>query len=626
MNICLAQINPIVGNPEFNAIRIIQHLEIAKKKEAEFVLFGELSLTGYYAQDQFFNDFFLEKVESALKMILFAAKKLELGFALGLPRRNPNQSKGEKHLLNSLYIYNPSSEYCFQDKILIPTYAEFDEYRWFQSGNLENIIIHKIGTNNIGFVLCEDGWNNRVGIPDNQYRLYDQDPIQHLINLSQKQERPLSAIINISASPNYVGKQQQRLEMNSKIANHYKTPIIFLNLVGGQDELIFGGQSFVLNNKGQIVKTFQAFEEDIQILNLTTINQLPFILHSQSTIPHMSELDGLMGLYLKDYFKKSRLLIDDKPLTLKEQLFVDIKKAEAIIKPFQQQNKTAKVILGLSGGKDSTAVAVILKRHLGAKNVVGVMMPYRYGEYTQPKSKKLATKLAKKLGIEVREYSIENTTDSLLKQLNVKETSLAHQNLQARLRATILWTIANKEGFTVINTTNFSEAAMGYGTIGGDLLGLPLIASLPATTIIKYLSWLKEDQKETAITSDMIHRPPSAELAPGQLDAKELGEYSYIDPIIESLRMNFGDLNKVVQQFTSNIKENHIYTGTPENKEVFKKHLTNLAKKLLIYSEFKRWYYFKTPQFTPFSWLRWKWPIANGYFDIDLYLEELLNE
>ncbi len=586
MKIALLQFNPVVGSPAHNGAQIIAYMKKAKEQGAQLLIAGELSLNGYYSQDLFFNQELIEKTEAIWGKIKQAARKMDIGIGVGLVRGNPQANKGAKHLYNTFKLFIPQEQESCQDKVCLPAYGEFDENRWFEPASIKNVLPKKILGNTVGFVICEDGWNNKFGVPASGYRLYAHDPIEHLFEQEKISGEKISFVVNISASPDYIGKQQLRLKMNQRMAKHYKTPIIFLNVVGAQDELIFGGRSFVVNKVGQLVHEMKAFSEDLLVLD--TDNLVPQ--KTKQKHSGMAELDGLMGLYLKDYFFKSKI-------------------------------EAPKTILGLSGGKDSTAVACILKRHLGAASVLGIMMPYRMGLYTQEQSKSIAMDLSKKLGIEVREIPIDKAVDDLTTDLNVEETSLAHQNLQARIRATILWTIANKENRVVINTTNFSEAAMGYGTIGGDLLGLPILASLPATMVIEYLKWLKS-QGEMAITDKMIHRPPSAELAPGQLDANELGEYSYIDPIIESLRMHFGDLKKVVRQFSQKTPQYSVYNATKKRKLEFIEKVKYLSKKLLVQSEFKRWYYNKTPQFTPFSWLRWKWPIANGFMDTDALVAE----
>ncbi|MDD5457616.1 MAG: NAD(+) synthase [Candidatus Margulisbacteria bacterium] len=588
-NIALIQFNPVVGNPCANSSRIVDYINRVSKKGATVVFFGEMALTGYHAQDIFFNEQIVEQTNKAWKDIKKSALENNCGVCVGMPRRNPHSPQGAKHLYNSIRFYQPPSYEFVQDKVCIPTYGEFDEYRWFQPASIRNIKIRKINDDHFGFLICEDGWNNKYGIENRLYRLYLQDPIEKLINSAKNKGIKLKAIVNLSASPDYIGKQDLRIEMFSKIAEHYKVPLVFLNIVGAQDELIFGGRSFIINENGQLIHEMKGFTEDEFIFCPAQINSYKKQNKTKQKHNKYEELDSMMGLYLKDYFRKSSTVTGK-----------------------------VKTILGLSGGKDSTAVAAILKRHLGKDAVEGVIMPYKISQYTMPESVTLAQELADKLGIKHRTIDISMMVDSTSKELQLQPNSLAHQNLQARTRSMILWSIANKEGMVVINTTNFSEAATGYGTIGGDLLGLPILASLPATTVIQYLKWLKE-KGEQAISEEMIGREPSAELAPNQKDADELGDYEYIDPILESIRMNFGDMEKVVEQFmdVKNTIYGSIYNGTPQKKKQFIKTLKFLAKKLLTQTEYKRWYYNKTPQFTPFSWLRWKWPVVNGYMDIE---------
>ena len=580
MSIALVQFNPVVGDPSSNAIRMIDWVQKAVQAGASTVLFGELALTGYCAQDLHFNRQWLENGVGAMGRLRKASKQFGVMIGFGVAR--PNDEEASKPVWNSFVCFSPDGGEWVQNKILLPTYGEFDENRWFQVGDLQDVSTHHMDAFQSGFLLCEDGWNNAAGIPAHHYKLYAEDPIHHLMSRSV----PPNLLINISASPDYIGKQSLRLAMNARIAAHYKVPLIMLNVVGAQDELVFGGRSFVLNDQGELIYEMPMGEESMYILTEETLKSRA--IHHHDRRSDMQELDELIRIYLQDYLKKSN-------------------------------QSTTHVYLGLSGGKDSTLVATVLARHLGKEKVRAILMPYRLGTYTSPVSIELAENLGRSLGIQTQIIPIDLHVDALKEVLGIADESLAHQNLQARIRANILWGLANQYGGVVMNTTNFSEAATGYGTIGGDLLGLPLIASIPATMVVQYLHWLREEGGESALSRMMIERKPSAELAPNQTDEKELGAYAEIDPILESLRMYHGDLRAVVAQLGANKK-------VGEERDGFFEKLSFLAKKMLIQSEFKRWYYFKTPQFTPFSWLRWKWPIANADFAIDRFIEEARKE
>ncbi|MEK6557538.1 MAG: NAD(+) synthase [Candidatus Margulisiibacteriota bacterium] len=589
MKIGLCQFNAVVGNPRYNVKRMVERMRQASERGWAVILFGELALSGYYSQDLFFNEEYIDEVNRAWLSLKEESDRLGIAVGTGMPRRNASEKGGCKHLYNSFCFYWPGKTEFTQDKVCLPTYAEFDEARWFQAGSLQNVQARVFGSYRVGFLICEDGWNNKEGVLDSPYRLYSEDPVESLV------QQGVNVIVNISASPDYLGKQIRRMEMNQRIAKSYKMPIVFLNVVGAQDELVFGGQSFAINALGEPILRMKRCEEDLQLIDLEKMGQRRKRAVFPEPVMPMAELDDFLGLYLKDYLRKSGC-------------------------------ELSKVILGLSGGKDSTAVAAILARHLGADRVIGVMMPYKRGLYTQEISRHLAKELAESLCITLREVSIDDEVASLMEKLGVKKDTIAHQNLQARVRAIILWGIANNENALVINTTNFSEAAMGYGTIGGDLLGLPLIASLPATIIIDYLKWLQREGVP-AITDEMINREPSAELIPGQLDANELGEYAYIDPLIESLRMNFGDIRKVASQILDPSKKEYgCYHESEAARLHFFERLSFLAKKLLVNTEFKRWYYHKTPQLMPYSWLRWKWPVANAYMKIEELVAQVKKE
>ena len=360
----------------------------------------------------------------------------------------------------------------------------------------------------------------------------------------------------------------------------------WINTGGFQDELGFWGGTHVFNSRGELVLLLPQNEELLSCFDLHALDSMPVVadwrwqLGSEEGL--MKELDSALGLYLKDYFRKSGL--------------------------------SGKVLLGLSGGIDSSVVATAAAKHLGPANVLGVRMPSRFNSHQEMA---LAVDLAANLKITLRDLPIEPYLQPIEAGLGAGAGSLAHENLQARLRALMLWTIANQEDRVVLNTTNWTEAAMGYGTIGGDLLGLPLIASLPKTWVYRLARYYK-DSGFPSITQAHLDIAPTAALKPDQSDESSFGaRYWVLDAVLEDLFMNYGDLEKTKQKLqtdTNLLQRYQPINGIADKPSSLAAVIDRCAQALLKQTEFKRWYYNRTPQFTPYAWLRWRWPLANAQF------------
>ena len=242
MRIVIHQFDPIVGNPTLNLNRMVA---MVKSAEANLHLFGELSLTGYYAQDIFLNLSVQREVDNCLVELENVSR--ETFSEIGIGFSQTNEEVGQKSLFNTFKLFGKNG--FSQNKVCLPTYKEFDENRWFQSGDINQVHVRKISDEYFGFLICEDGWNSPYGGLPDKYRLYEADLYEKLFLEAKHLSVKLSAFINISSSPEYLGKQRIRIEMFSKVAKHYKTPLVFVNTVGAQDELIFGGRSFVINSK-----------------------------------------------------------------------------------------------------------------------------------------------------------------------------------------------------------------------------------------------------------------------------------------------------------------------------------------------------------------------------------------
>ena len=613
--ITLVQFNPVVGNPLHNAQRMLAFIKTAASEGSQLVVFPELVLEHYHAQDLLLNQALQNDVEAAVVLIRAEARRLKLSVLFGHSSRNPHFGKGQKALFNTASLLGSVFPEVSRAKTLLPTYREFMEDRWFEQGDLNDIKPVKpvdAAGPSLGFIICEEGWNHPIGHSQKLERIYAIDPIDFLAHTYAN----LDMIINISASPGYSGKLTQVLNMNSKIAQEYKLPMAWVNTLGFQDQLGFWGGTHVFNSRGQLVALLPQDHEAHITVDLAQLDSMPAIADWQeargSELGLMRELDAALGMYLKDYFRKSGL-----------SKFWPIKTASSDsnantvldgLRDHWDKISEGGVVLGISGGIDSSVVATAAVKHLGAVNVLGVWMPSRFNSAEE---KNLALSLAKNLGITLLIEPIEDVVAQLTHQWNIPAESLTHENIQARLRAIILWSIANRKNKTVLNTTNWTEAAMGYGTIGGDLLGLPLIASLPKTWVYR-LARYYHTLGEAAISQAHLDIVPTAALRSQQSDEVSFGaRYWLLDMILEDLFMDYGDVAKTKQKFLGDAAFLETYQpldGSSNKLASLEAVIDRCAKALLQNTEFKRGYYNRTPQFTPFSWLRWQWPMANTYF------------
>ncbi len=614
--VALVQFNSVVGNPLGNARRMATYMQQAASQGARLVVFPELCVDHYHAQDVFLNPAVQAHVAEAVVWLRQEAQRLGLSILFGHSAHNPDQAKGQKLLINAVSLLGPVFAEVTRAKTLLPTYREFMENRWFEAGSAGQIKPQALHENSsasnalsIGYVVCEEGWNNPVGL-GRTARLYALDPIDYLAHASEH----IRAIFNISASPGYMGKLGQVLEMNAKLAREYHLPMIWVNTVGFQDQLGFWGGTHVFNSKGELVTLLARDQEELFVFDLLALDALPVISgwpqSNSSEDSLMRELDQAMGLYLKDYFHKSGLA-KTWPQS-RESRFEQWQG----LKGHWDKIPEGGVLLGLSGGVDSSLVATVAVRHLGPDKVLGVYMP---SQYNSAQESAQALELGRNLGIPVLVEPIEAAVEYLGQNWRLTRETLAHENLQARLRAMILWTIANAKNKTVLNTTNWTEAAMGYGTIGGDLLGLPLIASLPKSLVYRLARYYAA-LPEPSITQDVLDMVPTAALRPNQTDEASLGaRYWVLDAVLEDLFMNYGNVQATSEKFLNDaafVQRYEPYNGVPDKRDSLKQVILRCATTLLKTTEFKRCYYNRTPQFTPYAWLRWQWPMANDAFQI----------
>ncbi|MDJ0660652.1 MAG: NAD+ synthase [Crocosphaera sp.] len=499
MKIAIAQLNPIIGDIKNNADNIYKAAQIAVEREAQLLLTPELSLCGYPPKDLLLNASFIEILWTELEQL---AKKIpnNLAVLVGTVIENPNAYyEGEKPLFNSIVLMDNKAIKQIFHKRLLPTYDVFDEDRYFEPGKESNFFQLSSNIPNkkplkIGVTVCEDLWN------DEEFwgkRNYETNPIQDLVKYG------VDLVVNLSASPYSIGKQKIREAMLKHSAERYKIPIIYTNQVGGNDDLIFDGNSFAVSRKGEISLRAKGYQTAIEVIEYDKNSQdlkNSYIANSLET--EEEEIWSTLVLGLKDYATKCGF---------------------------------SKAILGLSGGIDSSLVAAIAVEALGNKNVLGILMP---SPYSSSHSISDAEALVNNLGINSHTLAIGDVMkayDLLLEPLfKNTEFGVAEENLQSRIRGNLLMAIANKFGHLLLSTGNKSEMAVGYCTLYGDMNGgLAVISDVPKTRVFSLCKWLNRHQE--VIPHNVIVKPPSAELKPDQLDQDSLPPYEILDAILDRL-------------------------------------------------------------------------------------------
>ncbi len=478
MKIAIAQLNYHIGNFDRNFEKISRAIDDAKKQRADLVLFAELAISGYPPRDFLEFDDFIEKCWNTLEKILPLTKGI--GVVIGLPTKNPEFDG--KDLFNSAVFLADGEVVSEHHKALLPNYDIFDEYRYFEPNHNFEIVAFR--GKKLAITICEDLWN--LG----NHPLYKINPMDELMNLEP------DVMINIAASPFHYDQAQTRKEILLANVEKYKLPLFYVNHVGAQTELLFDGGSLVMNAKAEIVEELRYFEEDLKVFEMDQLDACRAILNQPSKIELIH--DGLV-MGVKNYFQKLGF---------------------------------SKAILGLSGGIDSAVTAVIAAGALGAENVRCVLMP---SEFSSDHSIKDAEDLAKNLGSPYEVVPIKNSFESIRETLKVQfeETrfDLTEENIQARIRGVILMALSNKFGYILLNTSNKSEAAVGYGTLYGDMNGgLSVLGDVYKTEVFDLARYINREKE--IIPLNTIVKPPSAELRPDQKDSDSLPEYDILDEIL----------------------------------------------------------------------------------------------
>ena len=481
MKIALGQINPTVGDFNGNASRISEFARRALTEGAGLILFPELSVCGYPPRDLVERTSFVARNRESVERI--AAETRGIAVICGLA--TPAQAETGKSVMNSAALLKDGRVAFLQSKMLLPTYDVFDEMRNFAAAKSQ--VLFPFCGKQMALTICEDAWNDKHFW---NKRLYTFDPVEALIHAGG------NFLLNISASPFWLGKRELRCNMLATIARAYKVPVAMVNQVGGNDSLVFDGSSLVLDPTGKVIACGKSFEEDLVYFDS---DQLTGELHHQVEGEDASAYAALV-LGTRDYVRKCGF---------------------------------EKVIIGLSGGIDSALTAVIAADAIGPENVIGVGMP---GPYSSQGSIDDARALAQNLGIHFELISISEIFCAYKKALQASfaghKEDVTEENIQSRARGGVLMAMSNKFGGIVLSTGNKSELGVGYCTLYGDMVGgLAVISDVPKTMVYRLSHYV--NSRRPVIPQASLDKPPSAELRPDQKDSDSLPPYEVLDAILE---------------------------------------------------------------------------------------------
>ena len=565
MKLALAQLNPVIGDLDGNAEKIFEVCKNIKNQDVALVITPELSLIGYPPKDLLFNPRLFEQEKDVLDKLTERLNTISQTLCVLSGIAEPTLDKQIPKLYNSVVILGKGTWRIIARKQLLPTYDVFDEKRYFRSAEKSSILNlpDQKKTWKIGITICEDIWVDQCLQND---KILGKDPIRSL------EKEKLDLLINLSASPFIQSKSLLRQRIAAKAAVRLSCPVIYVNQVGGNDELIFDGSSFSLDREGKLQQELPAFKESVVLHDITAFKKEPSILSNYPTSQEV--LFRALVLGVKDYAKKCNF---------------------------------NSAIIGLSGGIDSALVATIAVAALGISKVHAILMPSPWSSLGSVKD---ATTLANRLGIDHQKIPISDVMNSFNDVLShatgSTPTGITAENLQSRIRGTILMALANQKQHLLLSTGNKSELAVGYCTLYGDMNGgLSVIGDLYKTSVFELCNWIDSEsslsyrndfslpQKGEIIGDEIRNKPPSAELRAEQLDSDSLPDYFILDPILKGLI------------------EHHLPTEALIEKG-FNKKTVNKVANLLKKAEFKR---YQAPPLLKISnqafGSGWKRPIAS---------------
>ena len=565
MKLALAQLNPVIGDLDGNAEKIFEVCEEIKNKNVDLVITPELSLIGYPPKDLLFNPRLFEEQKDILNKLSKRLSNLSQNLSVLIGIAEPTPDFEIPKLYNSVVILEKGSWRIIARKQLLPTYDVFDEKRYFRPAENSSVLNFSYQEKccKIGITICEDIWVE----PNLQNeKILGKDPIRSL------EKENLDLLINLSASPFIESKSLLRKQIAAKAAIRLSCPVVYVNQVGGNDELIFDGSSFALNKKGKLQQELPAFKESVGLCEIS---------------PH-----------------KQQLSISSKYSTSQEILFRALVLG---VKDYARKCNFDSAVIGLSGGIDSALVATIAVAALGVSKVHAILMP---SPWSSEGSVEDATSLANRLGIHHQKIPISDLMNSFNDVLSNSTwgipTGITAENLQSRIRGTILMALANQKKHLLLSTGNKSELAVGYCTLYGDMNGgLSVIGDLYKTSVFDLCNWIDNESSSICrndfflpqigeiIGNEIRNKPPSAELRPEQLDSDSLPDYFILDPILKGLI------------------EQHLPTEVLIEKG-FDKEIVHKVANLLKNAEFKR---YQAPPLLKISnqafGSGWKKPIAS---------------
>jgi NAD+ synthase (glutamine-hydrolysing) len=502
LRIALAQLNYHVGNLTSNKKIILDKIQQSINQNVDLLVFSELAICGYPPLDLLNYHHFIESCNQALEEIAVVRKNISI--IIGAPTMNPDING--KNLFNSAVLIQNGEIVAIRNKSLLPTYDIFDEYRWFEQNKSYSCV--EVNGVKIALTICEDLWN------------MDADPLYTNWPMNELVKESPALMVNIAASPFDFNHEDERKNILRKNVSNYHLPLVYVNQVGANTDFVFDGGSLAMNSDGSIVKELDYFKEDYLVVEFDEIkkefNKLETVVYP--TPSKISKINNALVLGIKDYFGKSGF---------------------------------EKAIVGLSGGIDSAVVLALAIEALGSENVHAVLMP---SEFSSQHSIDDALQLVEKLKCTHEIISIADIFNryevALSESFKGTSFNVAEENIQSRIRGTLLMALSNKFGYILLNTSNKSELAVGYGTLYGDMCGgLSVIGDLYKTEVYQLANYI--NSKEEIIPLNTIQKAPSAELRPNQKDLDSLPEYDLLDAILFEYIEKTKSVNTIIQKLNN---------------------------------------------------------------------------